>query len=73
MRMFSYVEPGPNDEPVEVIMTEQEIFDTYWPFWYNKMVLKFGNDHPLINWENCLYDWVTVNWATKIEKPATEK
>ena len=49
MRYFKYVEPGPNDEPLEVHMSEEEIFETYWPFWYNKMVLKFGNDHPHIS------------------------
>ena len=71
MRYFTYAEPGPNDEPLEITMSEKEIFDTYWPHWYSLMVKKYGNDHPLINFENCLEDWVVVNWA--IEKPPTAK
>lgn len=73
MRYFRFIEPSTNDKPLEIIMTENEIFDTYWPHWYTFMVKKYGNDHPLINWENCLDDWVALYWATKIEKPITEK
>lgn len=71
MRYFTYVEPGINDEPTEFLISEDEIFEEYWPFWYSKMTKKYGNDHPLVNWENCLEDWKTANWA--IEKPPTAK
>jgi hypothetical protein len=71
MRHFTYIEPGPNDEALEKTLSESEIFDSYWPFWYSKMTNKFGNDHPLINWESCLEDWKTIHWA--IEKPPTAK
>lgn len=71
MRYFTYIEPSINDEPVEFLMSEQDIFDEYWPYWYSKMVHKYGKDHPLINFENCLEDWQDLNWA--IEKPPTAK
>jgi hypothetical protein len=71
MRLFTYVEPGPNDTPVEITISEDDIFEAYWPFWYNKMATKYGNDSPLITWENCLEDWKTIHWAT--EKPPTAK
>jgi hypothetical protein len=71
MRYFIYLEPSINDEPYEFIMSEQDIFDIYWPHWYSKMVKKYGNDHPLINFENCVQDWVTVNYAIQTEKPPT--
>jgi hypothetical protein len=35
------------------------------------MVKKYGPDNPLVNWENCLNDWVTAHWAYE-ERP-TEK
>jgi len=73
MRYFAYTEPGINDEPTEFIMSEQDIFEEYWPYWYSQMAKKYGNDHFLITFENCLEDWVMVNYAVQIEKPTTAK
>lgn len=71
MRHFIYVEPGVNDEPVEVTMSEKEILDSYWLYWCSQMELKYGKNHPLTTQENCIEDWVVVHWA--VEKPPTEK
>ncbi len=68
MKYYKY-----QDQTGEYTLSEQEIFDIYWPFWYNKMVVKYGQDHPLTTRDNCLADWVTVNWAFEVEKPSTEK
>lgn len=67
MRYLTY-----EDQTGRYTLSEQEIFDIYWPFWYTKMVHKYGtSDHPLITRDNCIEDWIIVNYAW--EKPATEK
>lgn len=43
--------------------TEQQILDDYWDHWNARMIAKFGEGHELITKENCIEDWVAVNWA----------
>ena len=50
----------------EVIMNEAEILQDYWPYWYGEMVRVHGADSPLITDENCIDDWVAVNWAVEV-------
>ncbi len=71
MRYFKYIEPGDNEEAIEVTMSEKEILQSYWLYWRGQMENKYGKSHPLITEENCIEDWVVVHWA--IEKPPTEK
>ena len=67
MKIYSYVEPGLNNEPVEIIYTEYEILFEYWSFWKEQMIKKYGEDHELITEENCIEDWLSVNWATEVK------
>lgn len=63
---WTYVEPGPDDIPVVVTKSEQEILDEYWEYW-QKQMLKVALTRPVeISKENCIEDWVTVNWATRV-------
>jgi hypothetical protein len=43
--------------------TEQQILDDYWDYWNARMVAKFGEGHEYITEEECIYDWIVVNWA----------
>lgn len=54
-----------NDKVAEI--TEAEILDRYWKFWYGKMIEKYDKDHSLITKENCIKDWCTDNWAWEKE------
>jgi len=65
MRYFSYNEQGDNDENVVVTMSEDEIREEYYPYWYEKMCNKFGKEYVDKNYsfEDCLDDWRVVNWA----------
>ena len=36
----------------------------YYPYWKRKM--REAGKHELISLENCIEDWVIVNWAWKI-------
>jgi hypothetical protein len=64
MRYFSFNDY--DDQGVHVVtMSEEEIRREYWPYWYKKMCEKYGqervdNDYTF---EDCLTDWIIVNWA----------
>ena len=67
MRYFCYNEPGgERGETNEVItISEEDIRDDYYPRWYERMCKKFGKENvdATYTFEDCLVDWVTVNWA----------
>ena len=66
MRIFSYIEPADPDsgnwEPREVTVTSEEIEEDYWPWWSAKM-LSSGRTPTM---ENCIQDFLAVNWATEL-------
>jgi hypothetical protein len=47
--------------------TEAQILEEYWEYWKGRMEQKYGSDYEEITPENCIDDWVVVNWAW--EKP----
>jgi len=67
-RKFKYylgVDIDSESEHPEIIITEDEIFMEYWPFWKERMQ-KLGRHH-LISRENCIQDWVTIHWAVEVK------
>lgn len=75
MRYYSYQEYDPKsplaDEQGGYVVTksEEEIRKEYWPYWYNRMCNKFGKDQvdAKFCFEDCLDDWVVVNWAWEVK------
>ena len=70
MRYFCYeelVEPGEGTGVVTV--SEQEIREEYYPWWYEKMCKKYGKEKVDKNWsfEECLEDWMTVHYARRVD------
>lgn len=61
MRYFTYVEPGPNEEPVYTTLSEMEILRDYYPWWSERM-REIGREH-LISPADCIDDWVVTHWA----------
>lgn len=51
----------------EVVSEEEIISGGYFDYWKEKMENKFGADSELITKENCIEDWVIVNWAQEIK------
>jgi len=77
MRVFKYDEPayagnGSFMGGNTIVVTEQQIIDTYFPFWKRKMIQKYGEDSTLINTDNCIEDWCITHWAWE-EKDSNEK
>lgn len=66
MRYFTFVQPL-NDagDPEYVTMSEEEIRNDYYPYWYKKMSAKYGHKYVDDNYtfEDCLIEWIIVNWA----------
>ena len=52
------------------LITEQEIRVEYWPYWYERMCKKFGKEEvdSKFTFEDCLDDWVIVNWAWEVKE-----
>lgn len=69
MRYYSYNEFDSDGGRV-VTMSEEEIRNEYWPYWYKKKCDKFGQEHvdAYFSFEECLIDWLTVHWAWEVEK-----
>ena len=73
MRVFTYNEPvfdeqGKLINNVTVKKTEQEVLNEYWLFWKDQVIRVHGEDSDLITEENCIQDWVVVNWAWEYEE-----
>jgi len=56
------------DHYIEV-MSEEEIIDQYWSYWYEAMCSKFGKEIVDRDYckNDCIDDWVIVNWAWEIK------
>ena len=69
MRYYSYVEPTEDGGTAICTFSEEAIMNDYWPYWEMRMIAKYGPGHELITKENCLDDWIVVNWALQVDKP----
>jgi hypothetical protein len=67
MRVFKYNE---YEDMEPRLITEQEIRAEYWPHWYGRMCKKFGKLEvdSKFTFEDCLNDWVIVNWAWEVKE-----
>lgn len=68
---WSYVDYDPNSPAADelgsciVTLSEAEILDCYWTFWYDRMCEKFGKEHVDANYSSidCIDDWAAIHWA----------
>jgi hypothetical protein len=65
MRYYSYNEPDENEDNVVITVSEDDVRETYYPFWKGKMIAKYGEEEYNKRWsfEDCLQDWIVVHWA----------
>jgi len=76
MRYYSYNEYDPKSPLADAsggyvtTISEEEIRNKYWPYWYGKMCEKFGKEHvdEKYSFEDCLTDWIVVNWAWEVNE-----
>lgn len=76
MKYYSYNEYDP-DSPLAdhtggyvVTLSEEEILNQYWDYWYGRMCQKFGKDEvdDIYNKQDCIDDWVVVHWAWEVKQ-----
>jgi hypothetical protein len=75
MRYYSYNEYNPDNPRADAsggyveTVSEHDVRRTYWPYWYKKMCEKYGQDtvDRDYSFEDCLSDWITVNWAWPVD------
>jgi hypothetical protein len=67
-RKFAIHYPDEKGNDVTEILTESEIFDQYFHYWYQKMCEKYGIEgvSARYSWKDCLEDWIVVNWAVEV-------
>ena len=67
MKYYTYVEPTSVEDatPLYITMSEEEILNEYWDYWYGRMCNKFGKDVVDSKYSSvdCIEDWVTAHWA----------
>ena len=65
MRYFCYNELVEEGENSVVTVSEDDIRNNYYPYWYDRMCKKFGKEDvdATYSFEDCLDDWIVVNWA----------
>lgn len=73
MRKFEIHYPDANGNDVTEILSENDIFAQYFPYWYEKMCEKYGDREVAMNysWKDCLEDWIVVNWAVEVTNERT--
>ena len=64
MRYYKYVELTDDLQGMEIAVSEKQILDVFFGYW-SGMMKKVGREE-LISEENCIEDWVVINWAWEI-------
>jgi hypothetical protein len=67
MKYYTISFPGEFGQHVDEIWSEDQIIESYYKYWYGKMVE--SNKHYLISRELCIDDWCVVHWAVEVPKP----
>lgn len=64
MKYYCYNEMNDNGELVKVF-SEEEILRTFWPYWKERMIEKYGEEDFNNNWgpDDCIDDWIVIHWA----------
>ena len=69
MRVFEHLEFDDSDVVITVTMTEQDIREQYYPYWYERMCEAFGKEvvDRDYTFEDCLEHWVMITWAREVK------
>jgi methanogenic corrinoid protein MtbC1 len=68
MRYYSTASMDESGNDIVETLSEEDIREQYYPYWYGKMCNKFGKEHVDANYcfEDCLVDWIVVHWAWEV-------
>lgn len=68
MRYFSYNSLSDDGQETVITVSEEDIRDTYYPYWYYRMCRKLGKQYVDENYciDDCIEDFVIINWAWEV-------
>ena len=66
-QVWVYDDPSPEGN-VHTEITEEEILDRYYPYWYSLMSNGGRAKQELLTSENCIDDYLIMHWACKKEE-----
>lgn len=67
MKLWTVHYPDDNGKDITETLSEDDILNKYWDYWYDKMCNKFGKDIVDSNYtkQDCIDDWIVINWAVE--------
>jgi hypothetical protein len=68
MKYYKISFVGKWGQDVTEIYSEKQILASYFPYW-TEMMVKAGKG-DFVNDKDCIDDWIVVNWAVEVDKPA---
>jgi hypothetical protein len=67
VKYYSYNEPGDPECKTNVVVTlsEDEIIEQYWGYWYGRMCTKYGKEKVDVDYnkQDCIDDFCIIHWA----------
>lgn len=75
MRYWTICYPGETGETVYETLSDDDIIEQYFPYWWGRMIDKFGLAECELKWskQDCIDDWVVIHWATESTLDEIEK
>jgi hypothetical protein len=64
MRRFLISDPNDFGKPVYSVVDEKKILSMYFIYWAEEMTKRGKSEE--ISYENCLDEWINVNWAREL-------
>ena len=65
MRYWSYNDWNEQGDNYVITLSEKEIIEQYYPYWFGRMSEKYTPEFVTKNFceLDCIDDWVAINWA----------
>lgn len=73
MKQYEIVYVDEHNTTNRQLVTEDDIVDQYWDYWYDMVCRKYGKQHvdTHYNRNHCIAHWCIVSWAVEF-KPGTK-
>ena len=66
MKYWTIVFPGEHGQHVQETWSEDQIIESYYSYWYQKMVMNLQRDD--LSRDRCIEAWCVVHWATETDQ-----
>ena len=66
MKYWTIAFPGEYGQHVVETWSEEQIIESYYPYWAQKMVMNKPNSN--LSKESCIDDWCVVHWAVETDQ-----